>query len=351
MVSTEWARWHAEHERRLADPHGFLAVTSLNFLTAEPQRFPDAPSTWSTGPDGPVVELADGETLTVHGAKVTGRHAFGVIAERGGIDAVAGDAVVEVARRGGFDIVRPRHPNHPLRTRYRGTPAYEPDDKWVLTGRFVPFDAPRDVTVGAAVEGLEHVYESPGRVEFEALGTPLTLTVFNGHAPGSFFALFTTRPPARPPTPPAAAWPSSRPPSTGPWYSTSPEPPTCPAPTPISRPARCRRPTTGCRSRSRPASRLRTKEPDQHCIPVGEGRRSPSRRFVVRAAEVVRPRCAAWARTTPSRRRRAVGRASTRVRWSDPACSGSHIQREASRVGVAGCQPSVRTEPGAYHCD
>ena len=193
MVSTEWARWHAEHERRLADPHGFLAVTSLNFLTAEPQRFPDAPSTWSTGPDGPVVELADGETLTVHGAKVTGRHAFGVIAERGGIDAVAGDAVVEVARRGGFDIVRPRHPNHPLRTRYRGTPAYEPDDKWVLTGRFVPFDAPRDVTVGAAVEGLEHVYESPGRVEFEALGTPLTLTVFNGHAPGSFFALFTDR--------------------------------------------------------------------------------------------------------------------------------------------------------------
>jgi hypothetical protein len=57
----------------------------------------------------------------------------------------------------------------------------------VLPGRFVPFDAPRDVTVGAAVEGLEHVYSSPGQVEFDGLA----LTVFNGRTPGSLFALFT----------------------------------------------------------------------------------------------------------------------------------------------------------------
>jgi uncharacterized protein (DUF1684 family) len=191
MDGRQWEQWHAEHERRLADPHGFLAVTSLNFLTTTPQRFSDAPGSWSTGPDGVVVDLADGEALTIDGAAVTGRHAFGVLAERGGVDARSGDAVIEVAKRGGFDIVRPRHPEHPLRQRFRGVPAYEPDEKWVLTGRFVPFDTPRDVTVGAAVEGLEHVYESPGRVEFEVQGTPLALTVFNGRTPGSFFALFT----------------------------------------------------------------------------------------------------------------------------------------------------------------
>ncbi|GAB2617634.1 hypothetical protein Aab01nite_31050 [Paractinoplanes abujensis] len=186
-----WAEWHAEHERTLADPHGFLAVTSLNFLTATPQRFPDAPGEWSTGPAGPVVTLAPGESLTVDGTEVTGRHEFGVLPERGGRNATAGDAVIEVAKRGGFDIVRPRHPGNALRTRFRGTPTYEPTDKWQLTGRYVPFDTPQDVTVGAAVEGLEHIYESPGVVEFEALGTPLSLTVFNGRTPGSFFALFT----------------------------------------------------------------------------------------------------------------------------------------------------------------
>jgi uncharacterized protein len=70
-------------------------------------------------------------------------------------------------------------------------PAYAPDEKWVITGRFVPFDTPRDVTVGAAVEGIEHVYSSPGRVDFSYGGTPLALTVFNGRTPGSYFALFT----------------------------------------------------------------------------------------------------------------------------------------------------------------
>jgi uncharacterized protein (DUF1684 family) len=190
MTKQNWADWHADHERKLADPHGFLAVTSLNFLNETPQRFPDAPGEWSTGPDGPVVDLADGESLTVDGAEVSGRHSFGVIEERGGITVGFGDAVIEVAKRGGFDVVRPRHPDNPLRTQFHGTPAYEPTDKWELTGRYVPFDEPRQVTVGAAVEGLEHVYESPGRVEFEALGTKLALTVFNGRTPGSFFALF-----------------------------------------------------------------------------------------------------------------------------------------------------------------
>ncbi|WP_041841198.1 DUF1684 domain-containing protein [Actinoplanes friuliensis] len=193
MDEKQWETWHAGHERRLADPHGFLAITSLNFLTAEPQRFPDAPGSWSTGPDGVTVDLADGETLTVRGQTVTGLHHFGPLAERSGVDAVAGDAVIEIARRGGFDIVRPRHPENPLRTQFRGVPAYEPTEKWQITGRYVAFDQPRDVTVGAAVEGLEHVYESPGRVEFEAGGVPLALTVFNGSTPGSLFALFTDK--------------------------------------------------------------------------------------------------------------------------------------------------------------
>jgi hypothetical protein len=77
-----------------------------------------------------------------------------MIAERRSIFPAFGGAVVEVAKRGGFDVIRPRHPSNPLRTQFRGTPVYEPSDSWVLDGRFVPFDAPRDVTVGVAVEGL-----------------------------------------------------------------------------------------------------------------------------------------------------------------------------------------------------
>ncbi|GAA1443173.1 DUF1684 domain-containing protein [Leifsonia poae] len=187
----DWVAWHDRHETARAAEHGFLAVTGLHWLTEEPTRFDDAPGAWSTGSDGPVVELDDGESLLVDGVTVTGRHAFGPIAERGGIVAAFGDAVVEVAKRGGSDIIRPRHPDNPLRTHYRGTPAYAPDARWAVPARFVPFDRPREVTVDAAVEGLQHVYEAPGVVEFELDGVPQRLTVFNGSAPGSLFALFT----------------------------------------------------------------------------------------------------------------------------------------------------------------
>jgi hypothetical protein len=187
----DWRDWHAGHQARLADGHGFLAITGLYWLDAEPQRFEDAPGRWSTGPEGVRVLLDEGEELLVDGAAVHGEHRFGVIAERGSLFPASGDAVIEVAKRGGHDILRPRHPENPLRTEFAGTPAYDPDPRWAVTGRYVPFDEPRPTTVGAAVEGLQHVYDAPGRVLFELDGRALSLTVFNGHAPGSLMALFT----------------------------------------------------------------------------------------------------------------------------------------------------------------
>ena len=187
----DWHLWHQQQEARLADPHGFLAITNLHWLSGQPQRFPDAPGSWSTGSGGVTVDLDDGEELLVDGVTARGRHAFGVIPERGGANAVWGDAVIEVAKRGGYDIVRPRHPDAPLRTAFTHTPAYPPRPRWVVTGRYVPFAEPRLATVGAAVEGLEHVYDAPGRIEFELDGHFLSLTAFRGQAPGSLIVLFT----------------------------------------------------------------------------------------------------------------------------------------------------------------
>jgi hypothetical protein len=187
----EWEEWHAEQERVLTDPHGFLAITGLHWLDATPTRFPDAPGAWSSTDEGVVVELADGEELTLDGEVLRGRHAFGVIAERAGVFPAAGDAVIEVAKRGGYDIVRPRHPRNELLRSFTGTPAYDPDPRWARTARYLPFDAPRPTTVGAAVEGLQHVYDAPGQVEFEIDGATHRLTAFNGRTPGSLLVLFT----------------------------------------------------------------------------------------------------------------------------------------------------------------
>jgi uncharacterized protein (DUF1684 family) len=186
-----WEQWHRAHDARLADEHGFLAITDLHWLSGEPQRFSDAPGAWSTSEQGVVVQLDADEELVVDGEAVHGEYWFGVIPERASLSAVAGDAVIEVAKRGGYDIIRPRHPENPLRLRFAGTPSYAPDPKWVRVGRYVPFDEPRPTTVGAAVEGLQHVYDAPGRIDFELDGQQLSLTAFEGHAPGSLTVLFT----------------------------------------------------------------------------------------------------------------------------------------------------------------
>ncbi|HEY0258455.1 MAG TPA: DUF1684 domain-containing protein [Lacisediminihabitans sp.] len=187
----DWVHWHDRHEADRADRHGFLAVTGIHWLDAAPLRFADVPGAWSTSDAGPVVELDGGEHLELDGLRVTGRVGFGPIPERGGRTASFGEAVVEVARRGGHDIVRPRHPDHPLRTAYRGTPAFAPDPRWRLSGRFVPFETPQETTVGSVAEGLQHVYAAPGAVEFELDGETRRLIVFPGFGRGSLLALFT----------------------------------------------------------------------------------------------------------------------------------------------------------------
>ncbi len=196
-----WADWHAAHERHRAEPHGFLAVTHLHWLGAEPSRLDGAPGIWSVEDDVVRLVLGAGEHVLRDGQDLnpdgTGTTVFlGPVSERDGLtlrvgDAGAGHTVIELAKRGGRYVVRPRHPLNPLLTGYRGTPAYAPDSKYSVAGIFIPFAEPRPTTVGAAVEGIQHVYEAPGELRFRLAGRDLVLTAFNGHTPGTLSVLFT----------------------------------------------------------------------------------------------------------------------------------------------------------------
>jgi uncharacterized protein (DUF1684 family) len=189
--AADWDAWHKQHEDRFAAPDGFLAITSINWLSETPARFPDAPGEWTATEDGVTVTLGDGEELELDGVTIRGRHHFGRIPERGGVFPADALGVYEVARRGGNNILRPRHPGHSLRAGFRGTPAYAPDPRWVIRGHYRPFDTPHETTVGSVVDGLQHVYDAPGVVEFEVNGQQFALTAFNGFVPGSLHILFT----------------------------------------------------------------------------------------------------------------------------------------------------------------
>jgi uncharacterized protein (DUF1684 family) len=191
-----WRSWHDSHEARRADRHGFLAVTHLHWLDEAPQRLDGIPGLWQVHDDAVHLVLAPDEVLLRDGQNLNpdrrgANVRFEPIPERGGLDLVAGETVIELARRGGAHLLRPRSPHNPLLLNYRGTPTYAPDRRYVAAGTFTPFDVPRPTTVGAAVEGIQHVYEAPGVVSFELEGQQLSLTAFNGAGEGSLLFLFT----------------------------------------------------------------------------------------------------------------------------------------------------------------
>jgi uncharacterized protein len=187
----QWQQWRLARERDLAAPHGFLAVTGIFWLTATPERYPGAPGEWSTDGDGVKVVLDEGETLTEDDVVIRGEHRFEPLPERGGRTVLSGDAAIEIAKRGGNYVLRPRHPDHDLRANFSSVPTYSPDPRWAFDARFVAFNVPRPTTVGSVVEGLEHVYDAPGQVEFDFDGARFRLTAFNGRRPGSLMVLFT----------------------------------------------------------------------------------------------------------------------------------------------------------------
>jgi uncharacterized protein len=156
----EWQAWHDAREERLRDPHGWLAITAIHWLTSEPQRFDDVPGEWSGDEGRATVTLAPGESLGVEGGATLadGVHTFGPL-DAVGLTLTFGDAVAQVAERDDRPIVRPRHPDSPNLRAYRGTPCYPADPTWVLPGRFEPWSEPDGDAVGEVVfsrDGADH---------------------------------------------------------------------------------------------------------------------------------------------------------------------------------------------------
>ncbi|MBM7776078.1 uncharacterized protein (DUF1684 family) [Actinokineospora baliensis] len=183
-----WQDWKDERERTLADPHGWLALVSLDWLTEEPTAYHGLPGLWWQDSEAAYVDAAAGG-VSRDGEPVVGVERFELVNSGAGARVRVGDVEVEVARRGGY-LVRVHDPAAEAVRGFRGVPSYEPDPAWVLRGVFEPFDEPRPTTVGAVVAGLSHVYTAPGVVRFAHGGAEHTLTAFNGKA-GGFSILFT----------------------------------------------------------------------------------------------------------------------------------------------------------------
>ncbi|HKU04138.1 MAG TPA: DUF1684 domain-containing protein [Arthrobacter sp.] len=175
-----WQRFRANRNKALAAPHGWLTLTSFQWLEDSPSAVDQAPGLWSTDATGSTAfltaVLADGLTLVGTGEKVDGT-VSAVLADEeslmwvqfGGPD---GDqVVVELAMRGGRYAIRTRDAASPVFTEFDGVPTFPYNPDWEVTGRFEPYPAPVDVPIGTANPLVDGVHRSVGEVVFRLPGS------------------------------------------------------------------------------------------------------------------------------------------------------------------------------------
>ncbi|WP_405180398.1 DUF1684 domain-containing protein [Nocardia sp. NBC_01377] len=167
---TEWAHWHSDREERLRDPLGFLSLTALIWLTDQPERLPDLPGTWWVTDNKVFITARPADRLIHEGEGIAGVQILRPAEGAPGLHVRHEGRVLEVIRRSGRYAVRVHDPAAPTLRAFTGVTSYAPDQRWVVTGRFLPFDEPRTVTTGAVVDGLEHHHSAVGTIEF-TLGT------------------------------------------------------------------------------------------------------------------------------------------------------------------------------------
>ncbi|WP_067847999.1 DUF1684 domain-containing protein [Nocardia lijiangensis] len=163
---TEWAAWHDAREDQLRDRLGFLSLTGLHWLTDQPERLPDVPGTWWVTDHKVFITAQPADRLTFDGTGIAGVQILTPAEGAPGLEVRHEQRVLEVIRRTGRYAVRIHDPAAPALAAFPGIPAYEPDRRWVVPGRFEAFAEPRTVVTAAVVDGLEHHHTATGTIEF-----------------------------------------------------------------------------------------------------------------------------------------------------------------------------------------
>lgn len=173
-----WQRFRANRNKALAAQHGWLTLTSFQWLEDSPAAVELVPGLWST--DGTTASLtataSDGLTLVETGERVDGTISAVLADEEslmwvqfGGPDGAR--VVVELAMRAGRYAIRTRDAESPVFAGFDGVPTYPYNPDWEVVGRFEPYPEPVDVPIGTANPLVDGVHRSVGEVVFSLPGS------------------------------------------------------------------------------------------------------------------------------------------------------------------------------------
>ena len=177
-LAAHWAWWHAEREERLRQPHGWLSLTGLHWLTDEPGTFPGLPGSWRAHEGRAEVTATASDGLVVHGRVLNGTDSIAVPEDDAATFAEFGDVAVEVIVREGRYGIRVRDPHSPVRQGFTGVPTFPLRPDWVITARLDRYPAPREIRIDTAQQGLTGIESAVGELSFTAGGAEHSLVAF-----------------------------------------------------------------------------------------------------------------------------------------------------------------------------
>ncbi|WP_125610176.1 DUF1684 domain-containing protein [Specibacter cremeus] len=187
-----WNRFRTNRDAALATDHGWLTLTSFQWLPETPAPLDLVPGLWST--DGTTATLTagahDGLTLVADGSAVTGTLTATLADEESLMWVRHGSIVVELAMRADRYLIRTRDSASPVLTGFTGVPTFVYDPALVLTGRFERYPEPRTVAIDTAHQGVPGRTTLVGDVVFDLGGGTHRLAAEEG-ALGSLILTFS----------------------------------------------------------------------------------------------------------------------------------------------------------------
>ncbi|WP_457972598.1 DUF1684 domain-containing protein [Arthrobacter sp. D1-17] len=172
-----WQRFRANRNAALAAEHGWLTLTSFQWLDGQPSAVDLVPGLWSADSTSAVLtaSAADGLTLVSTGEPVDGTISARLANEEslmwvqfGGPD--GRQVVMELAMRADRYAIRTRDSQSPVLTEFDGVPTFEYRPDFVVEARFEPYPEPVDIPIATANPLVDGVHRSVGELVFRLPG-------------------------------------------------------------------------------------------------------------------------------------------------------------------------------------
>lgn len=174
-----WVRFRRARNAALAEPHGWLTLTSLQWLDGESRRVADVPGRWSVTDDTATLIATPDDALTelTTGQVVDGMITASLDDEESLLWVGYGGAsgrrvVVELARRAGRNALRTRDAEAPAFTDFGGVPVFDYQPDYVVGGHFLPYDASVDEPIRTANPQVAGTHRTVGEIVFQLPGNP-----------------------------------------------------------------------------------------------------------------------------------------------------------------------------------